>query len=81
MLSFHCRRHLFLRMERFALQRNIDRTSVLKLALHYHLNRLASQRGIPSCSSSVQQAPPCHETSATPEAPAIPEASTTSDTL
>lgn len=40
MISFHCRPDLFDRMERFAIRRNIDRTSVLKLALHFHLNRL-----------------------------------------
>lgn len=40
MISFHCRPDLFDRMERFAIHRNIDRTSVLKLALHFHLNRL-----------------------------------------
>lgn len=44
MVSFHCRPELFERMERFAIQRNIDRTSVLKLALHFHLNRLLNQQ-------------------------------------
>lgn len=44
MVSFHCRPDLFERMERFAIQRNIDRTSVLKLALHFHLNRLLNQQ-------------------------------------
>lgn len=39
MITFRCKGELFERMERFAYKRNIDRTSVLKLALHYYLNR------------------------------------------
>ena len=39
MITFRCRAELFERMERFAQARNIDRTSALKLALHYYLNR------------------------------------------
>ncbi len=39
MITFRCRDELFERLERFARARNIDRTSVLKLALHYYLNR------------------------------------------
>ena len=38
MITFRCRAELFERIERFAQARNIDRTSVLKLALHYYLN-------------------------------------------
>lgn len=38
MITFRCRTELFERMERFAKARNIDRTSVLKLALHFYLN-------------------------------------------
>ncbi len=38
MITFRCRTELFERIERFAQARNIDRTSVLKLALHYYLN-------------------------------------------
>jgi len=37
-ITFRCPQELFARLERFALSRNIDRTSVLKLALHYYLN-------------------------------------------
>lgn len=39
MITFRCDEALFERLERFSLERNIDRTSVLKLALHYYLNR------------------------------------------
>jgi len=39
MITFRCRKELFDRLERFALAHNIDRTSVLKLALHFYLNR------------------------------------------
>ena len=38
MITFRCRKELFHRLEKFARLRNIDRTSVLKLALHYFLN-------------------------------------------
>lgn len=40
MITFRCQQALFERLEKFALERGIDRTSVLKLALHYYLNRL-----------------------------------------
>lgn len=39
MVTFRCQPELFERVEHFAGKRNIDRTSVLKLALHYYLNR------------------------------------------
>lgn len=39
MITFRCRWDLFERLERFAIERNIDRTSAIKLALHYYLNR------------------------------------------
>ena len=39
MITFRCRKDLFARLERFAKARNIDRTSALKLALHFDLNR------------------------------------------
>lgn len=42
MITFRCGEALFLRLEQFARSRGIDRTSVLKLALHYYLNRLSS---------------------------------------
>ena len=42
MITFRCGESLFLRLEQFALRHGIDRTSVLKLALHYYLNRLSS---------------------------------------
>lgn len=38
MITFRCRSALYERMESFSLARNLDRTSVLKLALHYYLN-------------------------------------------
>lgn len=38
MITFRCRNELFSRLEQFARTRNIDRTSVLKLALHFYLN-------------------------------------------
>lgn len=38
MITFRCRRDLFERLEQFAIERNIDRTSAIKLALHYYLN-------------------------------------------
>ncbi len=38
MITFRCRKELFERLEQFSNRRNIDRTSVLKLALHYFLN-------------------------------------------
>lgn len=37
-ITFRCPSELFDRLERFALSRDIDRTSALKLALHYYLN-------------------------------------------
>ena len=42
MITFRCGEALFLRLEQFALRHGIDRTSVLKLALHYYLNQLSS---------------------------------------
>jgi predicted transcriptional regulator len=38
-ITFRCRRELFERLEQFAAARNIDRTSALKLAVHFYLNR------------------------------------------
>ncbi len=37
MVTFRCHTKLLARLERFANRFHIDRTSVLKLALHYHL--------------------------------------------
>ncbi len=39
MLTFRCHDRLFARIERFASRHSIDRTSVLKLALHYYMGR------------------------------------------
>lgn len=39
MITFRCRWDLFERLEKFSIERNIDRTSAIKLALHYYLNR------------------------------------------
>lgn len=41
MITFRCPQDLYERMEHFAHSRNIDRTSVLKLALHFYLNRMS----------------------------------------
>ena len=41
MITFRCEPKLFERLEKFALERNIDRTSAMKLALHYYLNRMS----------------------------------------
>ena len=41
MITFRCENRLFERLEAFARQRKLDRTSVLKLALHYYLNCLS----------------------------------------
>lgn len=38
MITFRCDRTLHARMEGFAFDRNLDRTSVLKMALHFYLN-------------------------------------------
>lgn len=38
MITFRCQWELFERLEKFAIERNIDRTSAIKLALHYFLN-------------------------------------------
>ena len=43
MITFRCPVQLFNRLEEFARQRKLDRTSVLKLALHYYLNQLGSR--------------------------------------
>ncbi len=37
MLTFRCHDKLFARLEAYARRHHIDRTSVLKLALHYYL--------------------------------------------
>ena len=47
MITFRCENALFERLEDFAQQRNIDRTSVLKLALHYYLNCLSGRSSNP----------------------------------
>lgn len=44
MITFRCKESLFNRLEAFAKERNIDRTSVLKLALHYYLNVLSAKK-------------------------------------
>lgn len=47
MITFRCHAELFERMEQFARQRGLDRTSVLKLALHYYLNCLSGRSSSP----------------------------------
>lgn len=55
MITFRCRWDLYERLERFAIERNIDRTSAIKLALHYYLNRCSEQ---PHTESEQSQAAP-----------------------
>lgn len=43
MITFRCQDKLFEQLEAFARQRGLDRTSVLKLALHYYLNCLSGR--------------------------------------
>ena len=38
MITFRCERELFEKLEQFATTHHSDRTSVLKLALHYFCN-------------------------------------------
>ena len=38
MITFRCRSALYTRIEGFSAMRNLDRTSVLRMALHYYLN-------------------------------------------
>ncbi len=47
MITFRCPAQLFKRLDDFANQRAIDRTSVLKLALHYYLNCLSHRSPSP----------------------------------
>ncbi len=37
-ITFRCREDVFERLEAFAARHGIDRTSAIKLALHYYLN-------------------------------------------
>ena len=46
MISFRCANAIFERLEQFALERNIDRTSALRLALHFFLNRQEQPAGL-----------------------------------
>ena len=39
MITFRCPEDLFRKLEQFAMNRSIDRTSALKLAIHYYLNQ------------------------------------------
>lgn len=55
MITFRCRPELFERMERFAKARNIDRTSVLKLALHFYLNHCRVKAPIEQPASTARQ--------------------------
>ena len=57
MITFRCRWDLFERLERFSLERNIDRTSAIKLALHYYLNRQLSQPARRSAPPQESQCP------------------------
>ena len=45
MITFRCKWDLFERLEKFAIERNIDRTSAIKLALHYYLNLRETPEG------------------------------------
>lgn len=46
MITFRCRQELFKRLERYSQRHRLDRTSVIKLAVHYLLN-VASVRKRP----------------------------------
>ncbi len=37
-ITFRCKEEVYNRLEQFALKYGIDRTSAIKLALHYYLN-------------------------------------------
>ncbi len=37
-ITFRCKEEIYNRLEQFALKHGIDRTSAIKLALHYYLN-------------------------------------------
>ncbi len=37
-ITFRCKEEIYERLEQFALKHGIDRTSAIKLALHYYLN-------------------------------------------
>ncbi len=37
-ITFRCKEEIFNRLEQFAQKHGIDRTSAIKLALHYYLN-------------------------------------------
>lgn len=43
MITFRCAEDLYERLERFTERCGMDRTSAIKLALHYYLNRQATQ--------------------------------------
>lgn len=47
MITFRCKTSLLERLDQFARQRQLDRTSVLKLALHYYLNCLSRRSSNP----------------------------------
>lgn len=57
MITFRCRWDLFERLERFSVERNIDRTSAIKLALHYYLNRQQYQPIPPQVPPQESQSP------------------------
>lgn len=44
MITFRCHSELYERLETFASEHRLDRTSILKLALHFHLNQSHSAK-------------------------------------
>ncbi len=45
-ITFRCKEEIYNRLEQFALKHGIDRTSAIKLALHYYLNlKLIKEKG------------------------------------
>ena len=53
MITFRCPWELYERLENFAIERNIDRTSAIKLAVHYYLNLLESRAANPELAASA----------------------------
>ena len=52
MITFRCPWELYERLENFAIERNIDRTSAIKLAVHYYLNLLEFRAANPELAAS-----------------------------
>ncbi len=56
-ITFRCREDVFERLESFAARHGIDRTSAIKLALHYYLNlKLVGEGGETSAEQEASSA-------------------------